>query len=154
VSEGPHELTDPRALRALAHPLRVQLLALLRREGPMTATQLSEHVGESPASCSFHLRQLARYGLIAEAGVGPGRQRPWKATSQLTTWTTVDPTLVEIGQELAGLTLYLTDEELAGVRSQLAAIAEQYAARTANPAQRPPGARPVRFVQLAPGSDG
>jgi predicted ArsR family transcriptional regulator len=147
VPDGAHELTDPRALRALAHPLRVRLLTLLRREGPMTATQASEHVGESPASCSFHLRQLARYGLIAEAASGPGRQRPWKATSQLTTWATVDPTLVEGRQELAGLTLYLTDEELD-------AIAERYAERAADPAQRPPGARAVRLVQLAPEADG
>ena len=80
------DLTDPRALRALAHPIRLQLVALLRREGPLTATQAGEHLGESAASCSFHLRQLARYRLIEEAGGGRGRNRPWRATAQFTRW--------------------------------------------------------------------
>ncbi|HYZ52738.1 MAG TPA: helix-turn-helix domain-containing protein [Streptosporangiaceae bacterium] len=67
-------LTDPRALRALAHPIRVSLVGLLRREGPLTATQAGAMLGESPASCSFHLRQLAKYGLVEEAGGGRGRE--------------------------------------------------------------------------------
>src|SRR5919201_2302722 len=77
-------MTDPRALRALAHPLRLSLLGLLRSEGPLTATRAGELLGESAASCSFHLRQLAKYGLVEEAGGGTGRQRPWRATAQLT----------------------------------------------------------------------
>jgi len=80
------KLTDPRALRALAHPLRMHLLGLLRREGALTATECGERVGESPASCSFHLRQLARYGLVEEAGGGKGRNRPWRATAWSTSW--------------------------------------------------------------------
>ena len=77
-------MTDPRALRALAHPLRLSLLGLLRTEGPLTATQAGELLGESSASCSFHLRQLAKYGLAEEAGGGRGRERPWQATAMLT----------------------------------------------------------------------
>jgi predicted transcriptional regulator len=77
-------MTDPRALRALAHPLRLSLLGLLRTEGPLTATQAGELLGESSASCSFHLRQLAKYGLAEEAGGGRGRERPWRATTMLT----------------------------------------------------------------------
>ena len=80
------ELTDPRALRAVAHPLRLRLLGLLRRDGPMTATRAGVATGESAASCSFHLRQLAKYGLVEEAGGGRGRERPWRATSQFTSW--------------------------------------------------------------------
>lgn len=80
------ELTDPRALRAVAHPIRLELLGLLRRSGPLTATEAAARIGESPASCSFHLRQLAKYGLVEEAGGGRGRQRPWRATAPLTTW--------------------------------------------------------------------
>ncbi len=83
------ELSDPHALRALAHPLRMTLLGLLRREGPLTATQAAELSGESPASCSFHFRQLARYGLVEEAGGGRGRERPWRATAQFTSWPSV-----------------------------------------------------------------
>ena len=77
-------LTDPRALRALAHPLRISLVGLLRREGPMTATRAGELLGESSGSCSFHLRQLAKYGLVEEAGGGRGRERPWRATTMFT----------------------------------------------------------------------
>ena len=81
------QLTDPRALRALAHPIRLELISLLRRGGPLTATQAGERIGESPASCSFHLRQLAKYGLVEEAGGGRGRERPWRATAISTEWS-------------------------------------------------------------------
>jgi DNA-binding transcriptional ArsR family regulator len=80
------QLTEPRALRALAHPIRLELISLLRRGGPLTATQAGGRIGESPASCSFHLRQLAKYGLVEEAGGGRGRERPWRATAISTEW--------------------------------------------------------------------
>src|SRR5579875_1138641 len=85
-------LTDPRALRAMAHPTRLALVGLLRREGPLTATQAGELIGESSASCSFHLRQLAKYGLVEEAGGGKGRERPWRATTMFTSWPDVPDT--------------------------------------------------------------
>ena len=62
----PRKLTDPRAMRAVAHPVRIALLEVLGTEGPLTATQAGEHIGESPTTCSFHLRQLAKYGFIEE----------------------------------------------------------------------------------------
>src|SRR2546426_926461 len=74
-------LTDPRALRAYAHPTRIELVGLLRRQGPLTATQAAGLIGESVAGCSFHLRQLAKYGLVEEAGGGRGREKPWRATA-------------------------------------------------------------------------
>jgi DNA-binding transcriptional ArsR family regulator len=80
------ELTDPRALRGIAHPLRLTLVGLLRREGPLTATQAAELLGVSDALASFHLRQLAKYGLVEEAGGGRGRERPWRATALFTQW--------------------------------------------------------------------
>ena len=86
------ELTEPRALRALAHPVRLTLVGLLRREGPLTATQAGERIGESATTCSFHLRQLARYGLVEEAGGGRGRERPWRATATATSWPSVAET--------------------------------------------------------------
>src|SRR5579859_2817436 len=82
-------LADPRALRAMAHPTRLSLIAVLRREGPLTATQAGDLINESSASCSFHLRQLAKYGLVEEAGGGKGRERPWRATTQFTSWPDV-----------------------------------------------------------------
>lgn len=71
-------LSDPRALRALSHPVRLALLDLLATEGPLTATEAGERLGESAANCSFHLRTLARYGFVEEAEGGRGRQRPWR----------------------------------------------------------------------------
>jgi predicted ArsR family transcriptional regulator len=47
----------------------------------MTATELGERIGESATTCSFHLRQLAKYGFVEEAGGGKGRARPWRATT-------------------------------------------------------------------------
>ena len=82
-------LTDPKALRAMAHPTRLALIGVLRREGSLTATQAADLIGESPASCSFHLRQLAKYGLVEEAGGGRGRERPWRATTMFTSWPDV-----------------------------------------------------------------
>jgi hypothetical protein len=78
TDEGPRELTDPKTLRALTHPVRLALLEVLTLEGPLTATAAGELIGESPTTCSFHFRQLAKYGFVEEAGHGPGRQRPWK----------------------------------------------------------------------------
>jgi DNA-binding transcriptional ArsR family regulator len=74
-------ISDARTLRALAHPVRVALIEALVLEGPMTATQVGERIGESPTTCSFHLRQLAKYGFVEEAGGGKGRARPWRMTS-------------------------------------------------------------------------
>jgi Helix-turn-helix domain len=65
-------------MRALAHPLRLALLEALIHAGTLTATQASELLGESPANCAFHLRTLAKYGYVVEAGGGKGRERPWR----------------------------------------------------------------------------
>jgi DNA-binding transcriptional ArsR family regulator len=75
------QLTDAQTMRALAHPVRIALLEALTLEGPKTATEVGELIGESPTTCSFHLRQLARYGMVEEAGGGKGRARPWRASS-------------------------------------------------------------------------
>lgn len=82
-------LADPRALRAYAHPVRMTLMGLLRTEGPLTATRAAELIGESSGTTSFHLRQLAKYGLVEEAGGGTGREKPWRATTMLTGWESV-----------------------------------------------------------------
>src|SRR5215813_9030667 len=81
-------LTDPRALRAYAHPVRMRLIGLLRTEGPLTATRAADLIGESSGTCSFHLRQLAKYGLVEEAEGGTGREKPWRATTTSTAWDT------------------------------------------------------------------
>src|ERR1700722_634564 len=79
-------LTDPKAIRALAHPVRWALLEALGDAGTLTATQASEMLGESPANCAFHLRTLAKYGFVEEAGGGKGRERPWRQTHDRVSW--------------------------------------------------------------------
>jgi DNA-binding transcriptional ArsR family regulator len=79
--EERRELTDPRAMRAMAHPVRLALMEALNHRGPLTATEAAEHVGESPSNCSFHLRQLAKYGFVEEADGGTGRRRPWRVVT-------------------------------------------------------------------------
>ena len=75
-------LDDPRALRALANPLRLELLQCLRERGPATASRCAELVGASVQLCSYHLRTLARWGLVAEAESDDGRERPWRLVAR------------------------------------------------------------------------
>ncbi len=71
---------DPRSLRGLAHPLRLQLLGLLRADGPATASQLAARTGQSSGATSYHLRQLAAYGFVVEdTERGTGKERWWRA---------------------------------------------------------------------------
>jgi len=74
------EVGDPQTLRALTHPVRLALLEVLQLEGPLTATQAGELIGEPPNTCSFHFRQLAKYGFVEPAGPGRGRAHPWRLT--------------------------------------------------------------------------
>ena len=79
--EKPVEISDPLALRALAHPARLAILQHLILDGPATATECAEVAGLSPSACSYHLRALARYGFVDEdpAGGEDRRHRPWRA---------------------------------------------------------------------------
>lgn len=80
------ELTDPRAMRALAHPVRLDLLVALN-QGPLTATECAERVGESPQSCSYHLRTLAKHGFVEPAEAGNGKERPWRKVARGLHWS-------------------------------------------------------------------
>lgn len=78
---GPQQL-GPSALRAYAHPLRLRMIQLLNDHGPATATQLATQFGESTGQTSYHLRQLAKHGLVEDDPTrGRGRERWWKSTS-------------------------------------------------------------------------
>ncbi len=78
---GEQIVSDPLRIRALAHPLRLRLLSYLEDTGQSTATQCAEALGESVASCSYHLRQLGKYDYIEQVQQ-PGRDKPWKAVSR------------------------------------------------------------------------
>src|SRR5213592_3740267 len=68
-------------MRALAHPTRLALLDHLHATGRATATECGDAVGDSPSSCSYHLRALAKWGFVEEAPGGHGRERPWRAAA-------------------------------------------------------------------------
>jgi hypothetical protein len=73
---------DPRALRALAHPLRWQLIDLIGSEMTVTATRCAEVLGESVASCSYHLGILGKYGYIELVPGQAGKEKPWRLVSR------------------------------------------------------------------------
>jgi DNA-binding transcriptional ArsR family regulator len=74
----PRLVSDAQTMRALAHPVRMDLLDLIRREGEITATRAAEALDESPGNMSWHLQTLAKYGFVEETGDGKGRSRPWR----------------------------------------------------------------------------
>jgi predicted ArsR family transcriptional regulator len=84
-------VTDARAMRALAHPLRVALLEAIGRDGEITATRAAELLGESPGNMSWHLQTLAKYGFVEETGEGRGRSRPWRTTNAARRFDTAMP---------------------------------------------------------------
>ncbi len=117
------DVTDPRTLRALAHPLRTGLLALLRSEGPSTASRLGQRIGESSGTTSYHLRQLAALGFVEEVpGEGTARERWWRARHRSTRWRTEDLVEQPGGREVVE---ELTHQSLGRQRRMLAAHAEQ-----------------------------
>ena len=73
-------LTDPAVLEALAHPVRLDLLSYLMSDGPASASTCARAVGDTPSNCSYHLRTLARHGLVEPVESADRRQRPWRAT--------------------------------------------------------------------------
>jgi DNA-binding transcriptional ArsR family regulator len=95
-------VTDARAMRALAHPLRVALLEVMRRDGEITATRAAELLDESPGNMSWHLQTLAKYGFVEETGEGRGRSRPWRVASRPRSFETglADPEVAAAGEAL------------------------------------------------------
>ncbi|MEZ5110457.1 MAG: helix-turn-helix domain-containing protein [Microbacteriaceae bacterium] len=82
---------DAGALRALAHPLRVEIYDILSQYGPQTASSLAARLGESSGSTSYHLRALAKHDLIREVeGRGSGRERWWQRPVGGVTFTNPD----------------------------------------------------------------
>ncbi|MBK3577691.1 helix-turn-helix domain-containing protein [Streptomyces sp. MBT65] len=80
---GDIEISDPKAMRALAHPVRLAILERLQRHGPATASRLSPHVGATPSVTSWHLRHLAGFGLVRDAEGGTDRrERRWAAVAR------------------------------------------------------------------------
>ncbi len=79
AGEARTRITEPAALDALAHPVRLDIINYLMASGPATASTCARAVGDTPSNCSYHLRTLARFGLVGEVASADGRERPWQA---------------------------------------------------------------------------
>lgn len=99
-------------LRALAHPLRWKLLDVLSSEGEATATRCSQLLGESVASCAYHLGILGKYGYLERVPDVPGREKPWREVRQL--------------QDLSAATDSDTEEQLASEAATEAFLAHEF----------------------------
>jgi hypothetical protein len=121
-SRGRLNVTDPKAIRALAHPVRWALLEALGQAGTLTATQASEMLDESPANCAFHLRTLAKYGFVEEAGGGRGRERPWRQTHDGMSWRTRDPENPQFTHAAEALDQVWMDRVMARARRSLGSM--------------------------------
>ncbi|HEY3906968.1 MAG TPA: helix-turn-helix domain-containing protein [Streptosporangiaceae bacterium] len=85
-------LEDPLAIRALAHPLRLDLLAAVSRAGRITTAEAAREVEVSHGLASHHLRQLAKYGFIEQVPGKDNRERPWRPTASTYRWPDKQPT--------------------------------------------------------------
>jgi DNA-binding MarR family transcriptional regulator len=167
-------ITEPRAMRALAHPLRLDLIEALTVLGPATAAACARHLDSTQALCSFHLRQLAKYGFVEQApDSGDKRERPWRLTDIEQSWgndesaehldrvflqreadkmlrwvdrSKAEPQTWREAAFAGGATLPVTAEELTDIAKQLRAVLEPYIARLTDHAARPAAARPVRIM--------
>jgi predicted ArsR family transcriptional regulator len=167
-------ITDPMAVRALAHPVRLDLIEVLGTLGPSTAARCGRQLGVSQASCSFHLRQLAKYGFVEETERGPDRrERVWRLSEFEQSWQSgpvtdqldrvfvqreADRMLGWTGRRagepaewqdaafVGGATLPVTADELLEIRQRLRAVLEPYVPRMTEGAPHPEGARFVRLL--------
>jgi DNA-binding transcriptional ArsR family regulator len=105
------KLTAPAALRALGHPTRLRILGRLQLEGDATATECAQDVGESPSSCSYHLRTLARHGFVEEAPSDDGRERRWRARVVGVDFPSTGDPEFEAASELARAALLQLDDD-------------------------------------------
>jgi hypothetical protein len=109
---------DPRALRALAHPLRWHLIDLIGSETTATATRCAEVLGESVASCSYHLGILGKYGYIELVPDQAGKEKPWRLVSR---HQNLDPSDLDTEGALAAeaATEAFLDHELVRIKQRL-----------------------------------
>ena len=115
------KLSDPRTLRAVAHPVRLGIMEQLAVHGPMTATELADRLDETPSNCSWHLRKLAEHGFVEEAEGGTGRKRPWQAVSQGMQWgdAVESPEMARAGEALSQLMIEREVARFASARARV-----------------------------------
>ena len=104
--EETKHVTGIEEFKAVSHPLRVRMLAQLRSHGPATATELAKHFETDTGSTSYHLRKLAQFGFVKEAGEQTGghpKTRRWQAVHKSTSWNNADFADTAQGREVSGL---------------------------------------------------
>jgi DNA-binding transcriptional ArsR family regulator len=113
-------------LKALAHPLRLRLVELLRTHGPATATELARRVGGiTSGTTSWHLRRLADHGFVRETPEQPsGRERRWQAAQARTTLDADLLTAPETRAATQALLQELLELQVGWLRAWLAEAAE------------------------------
>src|ERR1700704_5379653 len=79
-------LDDPVAIRALAHPLRHDLMSIIGRRGRATTADAARELGISHRLASHHLRQLAKYGFVEQVAGKDHRERPWRLGGDPSHW--------------------------------------------------------------------
>ncbi len=163
---------DPTVLRAIAHPVRNRILGELSAQGPLRAADLSRELGVPANQASFHLRQLAKYGLVEEA-VGEGRDRRdrvWRLVdeqgldldlgelekqpggkaastvfrSQAAAWAHALVDAAYAGEKEAGVRRSITDQTVRLTQDEAAALVEEISDVVASWAARTRGRDPGR----------
>ncbi|MFF9571004.1 ArsR/SmtB family transcription factor [Streptomyces sp. NPDC014685] len=120
---------DTAALRVLAHPLRINVLALLRRGGPSTATKVAGELGINPGAASYHLRRLAAGGLVVEEpGRGTGRERWWRAAHRQSVHdpASAAPEQQEAGRAYAHAVALACAERLRAAAQEVPSLPEEW----------------------------
>ena len=133
ASTATREQGSRTSLRALAHPLRWQLIDLLDSTGQATATQCAEALGETVASCAYHLSILGKYGYARQVAGHAGREKPWELAEG------------QEGTGVLGETTWLTAAELTETWAAIRNLIQKFADRDQDPSRRPEGAHEVRL---------
>jgi DNA-binding transcriptional ArsR family regulator len=121
---------DANALKSFAHPLRLRIYELLDERGPSTATGLAGLLGQNTGATSYHLRELARHGMIEVVpGMGRGKEKYWRLVPGGFTYGETPP-----DPEAAGALEFLLDDlvrqrgaELARWREAVSRAPEEWA---------------------------
>jgi hypothetical protein len=168
-------VTDPLALRAVAHPLRLKLIGLVGISGTLTATQAAEALDSTPAVTAYHLRTLAKYGFVEDAGSTSARERPWRLTEMAVSFSWNDddpagqvmtkvafnewfehvrhfqqhkdeyPADVQDASEAAEMVLFASPEEVRELTGKIWDLLEPFRERI-DPALRPAGIVPMEML--------
>lgn len=99
--DGVVVLSDPRAIKALAHPARLAVIDAFFAGRRLTATECGEIAGLSPSAMSYHLRALQRWGIIRRsAATADGRERPWEAAGDRLAVESAQPRATAAGEAM------------------------------------------------------